>query len=175
MDGSDITDIWTSIYIYIYIYMCVCLCVCLCVCACLRVCAYICVCVLEVVSVIPAGSTIIYWPLCGLIYVSLCQSIKIKPTKMYIASTRAQFKINTHVCCNWHLCIPDGLSVVLCSLGHVIGIMFLHNFSGMKRSYWTTGSFASVWRSWVQSRLAHGNLSVPLWVYMRFPALERHY
>ena len=51
---------------------------------------------LEVVSSIPAGSRIIYRFFCGLICVSLCQSIKIKPRNMYIASARAQFKINTH-------------------------------------------------------------------------------
>ena len=99
----------------------------------------------EVVSSIPTGSTIIYRFLRGFICVSLCQSIKIKPTNMYIASARAQFKINTHKCWNWHLCIPDGLSVVQCSLGHVIGVagFFLRNFSGVKRTCWTTGS----WRS----------------------------
>ena len=99
---------------------------------------------LEVVSSIPAGSTIIYRFLCGFICVSLCQSIKIKPTNMYIASARAQFKINTHRCWNWHLCIPDGLSVVQCSHGHVIGVAFFwRDFSGVKRTCWTTGS----WRS----------------------------
>ena len=99
---------------------------------------------LEVVSSIPAGSTIIYRFLCGFICVSLCQSIKIKPTNMYIASARAQFKINTHMCWNWHLCIPDGLSVVRCSHGHVIGVAFFwRDFSGVKRTCWTTGS----WRS----------------------------
>ena len=85
---------------------------------------------------IPVGSTIIYrFFLGGFKCVSLCQSIKIKPTNMYITSTRAQFKIKTHGCCNWHLCIPDGLSIVQCYLGHVIGIAcFWHNFSGMKRT-----------------------------------------
>ena len=39
---------------------------------------------LEVVSSIPAGSTIIYRFLCGFICVSLCQSIPIKPTNMYV-------------------------------------------------------------------------------------------
>ena len=39
---------------------------------------------LEVVSWIPAWSTIIYRFLCGFICASLCQSIKIKPTKMYM-------------------------------------------------------------------------------------------
>ena len=49
-------------------------------------------------------------------YGCMCQSIKIKPTNM--------FKINTHGCWNWHVCISDGLSVVQCSLGHAIGIVF---------------------------------------------------
>ena len=39
---------------------------------------------LEVVSSIPAWSTIIYRFLCGFICVSPCQSIKIKPTNMYV-------------------------------------------------------------------------------------------
>ena len=69
---------------------------------------------------------------------SLWQSIKMKPTNMYIASARVQFKINTHGCWNGHLCIPDRVSVVQCSLGHVI---FLHNFSGIKWTCWTTGSW----------------------------------
>ena len=90
---------------------------------------WVCCLSLEVVSSIPAGSTIIYRFLCGFICASLCQSIKIKPTNMYIASARAQFKINTHACWNWHPCIQDGLSVVQCSLGHVIGIVFYDTIS----------------------------------------------
>ena len=39
---------------------------------------------LEVVSSIPTGSTIIYRFLCGFICVSLCQRIRIKPTKMCV-------------------------------------------------------------------------------------------
>ena len=81
---------------------------------------------------------------CGFICVPLCQSVKIKPTNMYIARARAQFTINAHGCWNWwnwHLCIPDGLSVVQCSLGHVIGFVFSQNFNGMKRTCGTTGSW----------------------------------
>ena len=96
---------------------------------------------LEVVSSIPTGSTKIYRFLHGCLCVSLCQNIKTKPINMYIASARAQFKIKTHGCWNWPLCIPDGLSVVQCSLGHVIGIVFLHNFCGMKWTCWTHGSW----------------------------------
>ena len=109
---------------------------------------------LEVVSSIPAGSTIIYRFLCGFICVSLCQSIKIKPTNMYIASARAQFKINTHRCWNWHLCIPDGLSVVQCSHGHVIGVAFFDAISvawSVRAGQLAAGGVASVWRSWVRS------------------------
>ena len=109
---------------------------------------------LEVVSSIPAGSTIIYRFLCGFICVSLCQSIKIKPTKMFIASARAQFKINTHRCWNWHLCIPDGLSVVQCSHGHVIGVAFFGAISvawSVRTGQLAAGGVASVWRSWVRS------------------------
>ena len=39
---------------------------------------------LEVVSSIPAGSTIIYRFLCGFTCVSLCESIKIKPTNIWL-------------------------------------------------------------------------------------------
>ena len=39
---------------------------------------------LEIVILIPAGSTIIYWLLLGFICVFLCQSIKIKPTTMVL-------------------------------------------------------------------------------------------
>ena len=97
---------------------------------------------LEVVSSIPAGSMMIYRFLCGFICVSLSQGISIKLTNMYIANARGQFKINTHGCWTWHQCIPDGLSVVQCSLGPVIEIVFfLHNFIGIKRTCWTTGSW----------------------------------
>ena len=109
---------------------------------------------LEVVSSIPAGSTVIYRFLCGFICVSLCQSIKIKPTNMYIASARAQFKINTYRCWNWHLCIPDGLSVVQCSLGHVSGVAFFDAISvawSVRAGQLAAGGVASVWRSWVRS------------------------
>ena len=110
---------------------------------------------LEVVSSIPTGSTIIYRFLCGFICVSLCRSIKFKPTNMHIASARAQFKINIHRCWNWHLCIPDVLSVVQCSLGHVIGVAFFYAISVAWREraiQLAAGGVASVWRSWVRSQ-----------------------
>ena len=62
---------------------------------------------------------------------------------MYIASPRAQFKINTHGCWNWHLCIPDGLSMSSAAAGISLGLwgFISHHFSGMKRTCWTTGSW----------------------------------
>ena len=144
---------------------------------------------LEVVSSIPAGSTIIYRFLCGFICVSLCQSIKIKPTNMYIASARAQFtcafqtgcqlfsatKKLTHRCWNWHLCIPDGLSVVQCNHGHVIGVAFLARFQ-WREAYvldnWQLAELPQSGGREFDPRRVHDNLSVPLWVYMRFPVPE---
>ena len=130
---------------------------------------------LEVVSSIPTGSTIIYRFLCGFICVSLCQSIKIKPTNMYIASARAQFKINTHRCWNWHLCLPDGLSVVQCSHVHVIGVAFLARLQwreGYMLVNWQLAELPQSGGREFDPRLVHDNLSVPLWVYMRFPVPE---
>ena len=130
---------------------------------------------LEVASSIPTGSTIIHRFLCGFICDSLCQSIKIEPTNMFIACVRAQFKINTHRCWNWHLCIPDGLSVVQCSLGHVIGVAFLTQYQWREAYVLDTWQLAELPRSGGREfdpHRVHDNLSVPLWVYMRFPVPE---
>ena len=84
---------------------------------------------LEVVSSIPAGSTIIYRFLCGFICVSLCQSIKIKPTNMY-ACMHACMSVCMYVCmhpcmyvcmyvCKWAECsliIGTGCRVQVFSL-----------------------------------------------------------
>ena len=80
----------------------------------------------------------------------MCQSIKIKKTKtnVYIASARAQFKINTHRCWNWHL------SVVQCSHGHVIGVAVFGAISvawSVRAGQLAAGGVVSVWRSWVRS------------------------
>ena len=55
---------------------------------------------------------------------------------------------------NWHLCIPDGLSVVQCSHGHVIGVAFLDAISvawSVRAGQLAAGGVTSVWRSWVRS------------------------
>ena len=112
---------------------------------------------LEVVSSIPVWSTIIYRFLCGFICVSLCQSIKIKPTNMYIASARAQFKINTHRCWNWHH--VHSRQVVSCPVqprARHWSCVFWRDFSGVKRTCWTTGS----WRSCLSLEVVS---SIPVW------------
>ena len=73
---------------------------------------------------------------------------KMRTTRKY--SARAQFKINTHRCWNWHLCIPDELSVVQCSLGHVIGVAFLDAISvawSERAGQLAAGGVASIWSS----------------------------
>ena len=79
----------------------------------------------------------------------------------YIGSARAQFEINAHRYWNYHLCLPDGLSVVQCSLGHVIGVVFLDtNFSDMKRTCWTTGSWRSCLCLEVVSSIPAGSMII---------------
>ena len=80
---------------------------------------------LEVVSSIPAWSTIIYRFLCGVICVSLCQSIKIKNQQICISPAPGRSSKLTHTGVEIDtMCIPDRLSVVQCSHGHVIGVAF---------------------------------------------------
>ena len=131
---------------------------------------------LEVVSSIPAWSTIIYRFLCGFICVSLCQSIKIKPTNMYIASARAQFKINTHRCWNWHH--VHSRQVVSCPVqprARHWSCVFLARFQ-WREAYvldnWQLAELPQSGGREFDPRLVHDNLSVPLWVYMRFPVPE---
>ena len=131
---------------------------------------------LEVVSSIPAWSTIIYRFLCGSICVSLCQSIKIKPTNMYIASARAQFKINTHRCWNWHH--VHSRQVVSCPVqprARHWSCVFLARFQ-WREAYvldnWQLAELPQSGGREFDPRLVHDNLSVPLWVYMRFPVPE---
>ena len=157
--------------ICICIYMCMCMCMCICMCMCTTGSWRSCL-IPEVVSSIPAGSTINYQFFCGFICVSLCQSIKIKPTNMFIASARVQFKINTQV-----LKLPPVHSrrVVSCPVQPRAchwNCVYWHNFSGVKRSCWTTDSWLSCLSLEFDPRRVHNNLSVPLWVYMRFPVPE---
>ena len=59
--------------------------------------------------------------------------------------------------------------------------VFRRNFSGVKRACWTTGSWRSCLSLEVSGgrefdpRRVHDNVSVPLWVYMRFPVPEHHF
>ena len=81
----------------------------------------------------------------------------------------AQFKINTHRCWNWHLCIPDGLSVVQCSLGHAIGVVFLTQLQWHEANVldnWQLAELPQCGGREFDPRRVHNNLSVPLWVYI---------
>ena len=111
----------------------------------------------------------------GLYAFPCARAAKSNQTNMYIASARAQFKINTHRCWNWHLCIPDGLSVVQCSLGHVIGIVFFTQFQwheAIVLDNWKLAELPQSGGRGFEPHRVHDNLSVPLWVYMRFPVSE---
>ena len=48
---------------------------------------------------------------------------------MYIIKAITQITINAYGCWNWPLCIPCGLSVIQCCLGHVIRIVFIDTIS----------------------------------------------
>ena len=111
---------------------------------------------LEVVSSIPPWSTIIYRFRCGFICVSLCQSIKIKPTNMYIASARVQFKINTQVLKLTPCAFQTGGQLSSAATGTSLELRFWRKFDGVKRTCWTTGS----WRSWISLEVVS---SIPAW------------
>ena len=66
----------------------------------------------------------------------------------------SQICCNTPILYNWDLCIPDGLSVVQCSLGHVIGVAFFYTISvawSVRAGQLAADGVASVWRTWVRS------------------------
>ena len=73
------------------------------------------------------------------------------------------------------MCIPDRLSVVQCSHGHVIGVAFMARFQ-WREAYvldnWQLAELPQSGGREFDPRLVHDNLSVPLWVYMRFPVPE---
>ena len=118
--------------------------------------------------------------LAGVISVSLCQSIKIKPTKMYVCMyvctyvrTYACIYTCMHVCIacmfartlsklNQQICISPAPgrssklthTVVQCSHGHVIGIVSIDAISvewRVRAGQLATGGVAPVSRSWVKS------------------------
>ena len=88
---------------------------------------------LEVVSSIPAGSTIIYRSLVGFIYVSSCQSIRIKPTNTNTETWALLFHaLVRNILCNaicvtfanltncnaWHIPISPVIVRIICRLLH---------------------------------------------------------
>ena len=75
----------------------------------------------------------------------------------------------------WHLYIPEGLSVVQCSLGHIIGLCFMTQFQwheAIVLDNWQLAELPQSGGPEFDPRQVHDNLSVPLWVYMRFPVPE---
>ena len=132
---------------------------------------------LEVVSSIPAGSTIIYRFLCGFICVSLCQGIKIQPTNMYIASAGpGRSSKLTHTGVEFDTCAFQ----TDCQLSSAASVMSLE-LCFFTQFQWHEANVLDSWQlvELPQSggrefdpRRVHDNLSVPLWVYMRFPVPE---
>ena len=117
---------------------------------------------LEIVSSIPAGSTIIYRFLSGFICVSPYQSIKMKPAKIYIASARTQFKINTHNCT---CAFQTGCQLSSAASGMSLGLCFLTQFQ------WHETNELDNWLLAVLSQ-SGGHEFNPRRVYMRFPVPE---
>ena len=71
--------------------------------------------------------------------------------------------------------MPDGLSVVQCSHGHVIGVAFLERFQWRKAyvlDKWQLAELPQSGGHEFDPRRVHDNLSFPLWVNMRFPLPE---
>ena len=95
----------------------------------------------EFVSLISAGSMIIYRFLCGFVWISLCQSIKIKPTKCITTATGCSSKL-THTGVEIDACaFQVGCQLSSAASDMSLGLCFLHNFSGMKQTCWTAGSW----------------------------------
>ena len=72
------------------------------------------------------------------------------------------------------MCIPDRLSVVQCT-GTTLELRFLARFQ-WREAYvldnWQLAELPQSGGREFDPRLVHDNLSVPLWVYMRFPVPE---
>ena len=99
--------------------------------------------------------------LCGFICVSLCQSIKIKPTNMYISPAPGRSSKLTHA----------GVEIDTCAFQTVVSCpvqprachwscVFLRNFSGMKRTCWTTDSWLSCLSLEVVSSIPAGSMII---------------
>ena len=155
---------------------------------------------LEVVSSIPAGSTIIYRFLCGFICVYLSQSIKIKPTNMYVCmyvmyvcmyACMYAPKLNQQICISpapgrssklTHTSVEidtcafqTGCQLSSVASGMSLELRFLARFQ-WREAYvldnWQLAELPQSGGREFDPRRVHDNLSVPLWVYMRFPVPE---
>ena len=112
---------------------------------------------LKVVSSISTGSTIIYRFRCGFICGSLCQSIKIKSTHMCIAVLGCTSKL-THTGVEIDICVfQTDCQFSSAASGIWLGLCFWHNFSGMNRTCWTTGSWRGCLSLAVMSSIPAGS------------------
>ena len=69
-------------------------------------------------------------------------------------------------------CVFQMYSVVQCILGHVIGIVFFTQFQWHEANVLDNWQLAVLCQSGGREfdpRRVHNDLSVPLWIYMRFP------
>ena len=130
---------------------------------------------LEVVSSIPAGSTIIYRFLCGLICVSLCQSIKIKP-KICLSPAPGRTSKLTHTGVEIDTCaFQTGCQLSSAATGMSLELRFLARFQWREAYVLDNWQLAEILQSGGREfdpHRVHDNSSVPLWVNMRFPVPE---
>ena len=131
---------------------------------------------LEVVSSIPAVSTIIYRFLCGFICVSLCQSIKIKNQQICISPAPGRSSKLTHTGVEIDTCaFQTGCQLSSAATGMPLELRFLARFQ-WREAYvldnWQLAELPQSGGREFDPRRVHDNLSVPLWVYMRFPVPE---
>ena len=110
-----------------------------------------------------------------IICVSICQRIKIKPTNMYIASARAQFKytgVEIDTCA-----FQTGCQLSCEASGMSLGLCFFTQFQWhevIMLDNWLLAVLPQSGGREFNPRRVHDNLSVPLWVYVRFPVPEHH-
>ena len=122
---------------------------------------------------IPAGSTIIYQFLCGFISIPCARASKLNQQICISPVPGCSSKLTTQVL----KLTPVHSRIVSCpvSLGLSLELRFFLAISvawSVRAGQLAAGGVASVWRSWVWSPPGPRTLSVPLWVYMRFPVPE---
>ena len=110
---------------------------------------------LEVVSSIPAGSTIIYRFLCGCLCVSLWQSIKIKNQQISISPAPGRSSKLTHTGVEIDTCaFQTGSQLSSAASGMSLELLIIDAISvawSVRAGQLAAGGVVSVWRAWVRS------------------------